>query len=108
MDKYPSSGILGRSRGIRAPREKAPNPPHGSFLPNSVCHPSVSTERPMMPDGRKGENMNEKRATRHVLQHRRVNGRQTKESIAEYERATQIAGWMFGLSFGLMFFVGLM
>lgn len=52
--------------------------------------------------------MNEKRATRHVLQHRRVNGHQTKESIAEYERATQIAGWMIGLSFGLMFFVGLM
>ena len=51
--------------------------------------------------------MNEKRATRHVLQHRRVNGRQTKASIAEYERATQIAGWMFGLSFGLMFFLGL-
>lgn len=61
----------------------------------------------MMPDGHEGENMNEKRATRHVLQHRRVNGQETKESIAEYERATQIAGWMFGLSFGLMFFVGL-
>jgi len=104
LDKYPSSGIVGRSRGIRAPREKARE--LASF-PNSDCHLSASTERPMMPDGHEGENMNEKRATRHVLQHRRVNGQETKESIAEYERATQIAGWMIGLSFGLMFFLGL-
>ena len=53
--------------------------------------------------------MDKNKAARNSCNYHRANGygNKAKASIAEYERATQIAGWMFGLSFGLMFFVGL-
>lgn len=52
--------------------------------------------------------MARKEATRRVRQHGRVNGRQTTESITEFERGSQLFAILMAVAFGLMFFVGLM
>ena len=53
--------------------------------------------------------MNNKEAARQRLQLRRANGNgyKARENIAEFDRACMYVSILLGISFGLMFFVGL-